>query len=63
MAHQVASYRAAGMDGHLAKPIEIARLFEVVQAAAATEAVSDRPIVRRGGALTVSSGRDCPASR
>ncbi len=38
MSHQVASYLAAGMDGHLAKPIEIARLFEMVQAIAATEA-------------------------
>jgi signal transduction histidine kinase/ActR/RegA family two-component response regulator len=35
MAHQVAGYLEAGMDGHLAKPIEISRLFEVVQSAAA----------------------------
>ncbi|HRD46537.1 MAG TPA: ATP-binding protein [Caulobacter sp.] len=40
MAHQVAGYLAAGMDGHLAKPIEVARLFEVVQAAALGEAVA-----------------------
>ena len=40
MSHQVASYLEAGMDGHLAKPIEIARLFEVVQTIAAAEAPS-----------------------
>jgi signal transduction histidine kinase/FixJ family two-component response regulator len=30
MAHQVAEYVAAGMDGHLAKPIEIRALFEML---------------------------------
>ena len=30
MAHQVADYIAAGMDGHLAKPIEIRALFEAL---------------------------------
>ena len=30
MSHQVAEYREAGMDDHLAKPIEAARLFEVL---------------------------------
>jgi signal transduction histidine kinase/ActR/RegA family two-component response regulator len=34
MSHQVESYRAAGMDGFLAKPIEVAELFEVLAAAA-----------------------------
>jgi CheY-like chemotaxis protein len=32
MAHQNSEYLAAGMDGHLAKPIELARLFEVLAA-------------------------------
>jgi len=32
MAHQSAAYLAAGMDGHLAKPIEIARLYETISA-------------------------------
>jgi signal transduction histidine kinase/ActR/RegA family two-component response regulator len=32
MSHQVAEYRQAGMDGHLAKPIEAAKLFEVLGA-------------------------------
>ena len=40
MSHQVASYLDAGMDGHLAKPIEIARLFEVIEAIARAEAVA-----------------------
>jgi len=30
MSHQVADYLAAGMDGHLAKPIEAAKLFEML---------------------------------
>jgi signal transduction histidine kinase/ActR/RegA family two-component response regulator len=33
MSHQVADYLAAGMDGHVAKPIEAGRLFEALQAA------------------------------
>jgi signal transduction histidine kinase/CheY-like chemotaxis protein len=32
MPHQVAAYLAAGMDGHIAKPIEALRLFEALQA-------------------------------
>jgi signal transduction histidine kinase len=35
MAHQVADYLAAGMDGHVAKPIEAAKLFEALQMALA----------------------------
>ncbi|HLZ76715.1 ATP-binding protein [Phenylobacterium sp.] len=33
MAHQVAEYSEAGMDGFVAKPIEAARLFEAIEAA------------------------------
>ena len=32
MSHQVAEYLAAGMDGHVAKPIEAGRLFEALEA-------------------------------
>ena len=32
MAHQLADYFAAGMDGHIAKPLEAARLFEALEA-------------------------------
>ena len=35
MAHQVSQYHAAGMDDFIAKPIEIGRLFAVLQAALA----------------------------
>jgi signal transduction histidine kinase/CheY-like chemotaxis protein len=33
MAHQVADYMAAGMDGHVAKPIELAKLHAAIEAA------------------------------
>jgi signal transduction histidine kinase/CheY-like chemotaxis protein len=33
MSHQIREYREAGMDAHVAKPIEAARLFEALQAA------------------------------
>lgn len=33
MSHQIAEYKASGMDGFVAKPIEIARLFEAIEAA------------------------------
>jgi signal transduction histidine kinase/CheY-like chemotaxis protein len=35
MAHQIESYLAAGMDGHVAKPIEAAALFAALSAAVA----------------------------
>jgi CheY-like chemotaxis protein len=33
MSHQVEDYGAAGMNGVIAKPIEVARLYEVIDAA------------------------------
>ncbi len=33
MSHQVADYRSAGMDGHVAKPIEAGKLFAALEAA------------------------------
>lgn len=33
LSHQVAEYLAAGMDGHVAKPIEIAKLYEAISTA------------------------------
>jgi PAS domain S-box-containing protein len=33
MSHHIAEYDAAGMDGHVAKPIEAAHLFEALEAA------------------------------
>ncbi len=34
MSHQIAEYLASGMDGHVAKPIEAAKLFAVLEMAA-----------------------------
>jgi CheY-like chemotaxis protein len=36
MSHQVREYQAAGMDGHVAKPIKAAELFAALQAVDAT---------------------------
>jgi len=33
MAHQIAEYRAAGMDGFVSKPIDIEKLFAAIEAA------------------------------
>jgi CheY-like chemotaxis protein len=41
MAHQVAEYVEAGMDGFVAKPIEVSRLFAAIEAALAPPA--DKP--------------------
>jgi CheY-like chemotaxis protein len=43
MTHQVTGYLAAGMDGFIAKPIEVARLFEALETAlAGSEAAVER---------------------
>ena len=47
LTHQVDEYLAAGMDGHVAKPIEIAKLYEAISAAltaAATGASGRTPV-------------------
>jgi signal transduction histidine kinase/ActR/RegA family two-component response regulator len=46
LTHQIDEYMAAGMDGHVAKPIEIAKLYEAISAAltaAATGAAGRTP--------------------
>jgi signal transduction histidine kinase/AmiR/NasT family two-component response regulator len=48
MSHQVESYRAAGMNGFLAKPIEIRQLFQTLQSivdASAHEEASDEVVL------------------
>jgi CheY-like chemotaxis protein len=43
LTHQVEEYLAAGMDAHVAKPIEIAKLYDAISSvlnAAATDGVS-----------------------
>jgi PAS domain S-box-containing protein len=57
MTHQIADYVAAGMDDHVAKPIEALRLFSALEhalqqtetAMAATDAPSDPVTVARSG--------------
>jgi CheY-like chemotaxis protein len=41
MSHQVSQYQAAGMDGHVAKPIEAAALFQALSDATAPPAGED----------------------
>ncbi len=43
MKHQVADYLDAGMDGHLAKPIQLDRLYAVLAAAAEARGASETP--------------------
>jgi signal transduction histidine kinase/ActR/RegA family two-component response regulator len=45
MTHQVAEYGAAGMDGHVAKPIEVAKLFAALEAALGDDAQLGRRAV------------------
>jgi signal transduction histidine kinase/ActR/RegA family two-component response regulator len=42
MSDQIATYRAAGMDAHVAKPIQAAELFEALAAAVAGEPEAER---------------------
>jgi CheY-like chemotaxis protein len=44
MNHQVAEYLAAGMDGHVAKPIDVAKLFQALQAAIEPGAGADADV-------------------
>jgi signal transduction histidine kinase/ActR/RegA family two-component response regulator len=40
LVHQVESYLAAGMDGHVSKPIELKRLYEAIETAVAAAAAA-----------------------
>jgi signal transduction histidine kinase/ActR/RegA family two-component response regulator len=44
MAHQVLAYFAAGMDGHVSKPIEAAKLFAAIDAALEAEPSGDTAV-------------------
>jgi CheY-like chemotaxis protein len=41
MSHQVAEYAAAGMDGHIAKPIEAQALYAALSAVVADDPEAD----------------------
>jgi signal transduction histidine kinase/ActR/RegA family two-component response regulator len=49
LSHQVEEYLAAGMDGHVAKPIEIAKLYDAISRAL-NEAALARPAVATAAA-------------
>ena len=40
LVHQVESYLAAGMDGHVSKPIELTRLYDAIETALASAATA-----------------------
>ena len=41
LVHQVEEYMAAGMDGHISKPIELPRLYEAIDRAFSASAKSE----------------------
>ncbi|WP_425994904.1 ATP-binding protein [Caulobacter sp. DWR1-3-2b1] len=41
LAHQVEGYLAAGMDGHVAKPIEVTKLYAAIEAAMTAASLAD----------------------
>ena len=51
LTHQVEEYMTAGMDGHVAKPIEIAKLYEAISAALTAAATGS---VGRAGLVTAN---------
>lgn len=40
LAHQVEEYLSAGMDGHIAKPIEVSKLYDAIEGAVANTRIS-----------------------
>ncbi len=48
MAHQAAEYLTAGMDGHIAKPINIRELFEVLERVSDREQAVEGPAASQG---------------
>jgi CheY-like chemotaxis protein len=46
LAHQVEGYLAAGMDGHVAKPIEVTKLYAAIEAAMASARLAQARLKR-----------------
>ncbi|MEO6377685.1 MAG: response regulator, partial [Caulobacteraceae bacterium] len=46
MSHQIAAYFDAGMDGHIAKPIEARKLFQVISTVFADQDENAPPLAR-----------------
>jgi CheY-like chemotaxis protein len=40
LTHQVEEYLSAGMDGHIAKPIEVSKLYDAIEGAVANTRIS-----------------------
>ena len=59
MAHQIASYLEAGMDGHVAKPIEVGKLYAAIERALRGEPVSTGPSSPLGDGSTLSVAGAC----
>jgi CheY-like chemotaxis protein len=49
MAHQIAEYVEAGMDGHIAKPIDVRKLFSAIEQAVADANDEPQPASRAEG--------------
>lgn len=58
MAHQIASYLEAGMDGHVAKPIEVGKLYAAIEQALHGQGING-PSVSRGDDSMLSAA-DAP---
>lgn len=49
MAHQIAEYVEGGMDGHIAKPIDVRKLFAAIEEAVAGASEEPQPVSRAAG--------------
>jgi PAS domain S-box-containing protein len=57
MAHQASEYLAVGMDGYIAKPIDVRELFGVLEAVSDREKAVESPDAPRIGAPSSQDGR------
>jgi signal transduction histidine kinase/FixJ family two-component response regulator len=62
LTHQVDEYMAAGMDGHVAKPIEIAKLYEAISAALTAAATGNAGRPAQAASAPSASGPSASAA-